>query len=136
MWQKVQRLCLVDVAIDSRRVINPFDRWGFTMAATDGWVLMPKKIGIWIVLGGFVFLGQQLWNASELKATISNEIAQLHRSDIEGRARGDDIRARLTQLERQRQDLTDRLIRIEEQQKNTVEILRDVRDDVRKQRAN
>jgi hypothetical protein len=112
------------------------DQWGLTMTATDGWVLMPKKIGIWIVLGGFAFLGQQLWNASELKATISNDLASLHRADIEGRARGDDIRNRLTQLERQRQDLTDRLIRIEEQQKSTVEILRDVRDDVRKQRAN
>lgn len=125
------------MAIDSRPMINPINEWGFTMvAATDGWLLMPKKIGIWIIIGGFAFLGQQIWNASELRATINSDLAQLHRADIESRARGDDIRNRLSQLERQRQDLTDRLIRIEEQQKNTVELLRDVRDDMRKQRAN
>ncbi len=94
----------------------------------EGVVIIPRRVGFWAVFGGFIFLAGQIWFFAETKATTSAEISSLQRADVEARARGDDIRRRLTDLENQR----DRITRVEEQLKVMLEMLREVREELRK----
>lgn len=94
----------------------------------EGVVVVPRTVGFWAVLGGVVFLAGQVWFFAETKATIQAEIVSLQRADLESKTRGDDIRRRLTDLENQR----DRITRVEEQLKVTIEMLREIREELRK----
>jgi hypothetical protein len=98
---------------------------------SDGWFVLPKKVGMFAIIGGVVYLIATVWTAAEMKADLRADIAALARSDVESRARGDDVRRRLGDLEKQRIDLSDRLTRIEEQNKISLDWLREIRADMK-----
>lgn len=109
---------------------------GAIMAKIDleGGFTVPRKLGTIVVAGGFMFLGQQLWAASELRATVLAKIDQLSRYDVESKGRGDELRGRVGRLEQQRADIDAKLARVEEQGKMTLDLLREMREDVRRGR--
>lgn len=94
----------------------------------EGVVIIPRKVGFWAILGGFVFLAGQIYIYAATTTAVDAQISSLQRADIEARARGDDIRRRLQDLESQR----DRITRVEEQLKVTIEMLREIREELRK----
>lgn len=94
----------------------------------EGVVIVPRRIGWAAVVGGFIFLAGQIWFFAETKASIQADIIGLQRADVEARSRGDDIRRRLQDLENQR----DRITRVEEQLKVMLDMLREVREELRK----
>lgn len=100
----------------------------------EGWFFLPKKIGWVAVVGGFLYLGQQVWETASYKTLMTSEIVALKKEDAEGRVRDDEMRRRLGDLERGRVDDGNRLIRVEEQQKVTIELLREIKEDLRKPR--
>ena len=94
----------------------------------SGVVVIPRTVGFWAVFGGVIFLAGQIWFFAETKANVQADIVSLQRADVETKTRGDDIRRRLTDLENQR----DRITRVEEQLKVTIEMLREIREELRK----
>jgi len=108
--------------------------WGRIMALIkdEGVIVLPRKIGLWLVLGGILYLGQQVWSEAAMRATVAGEITNLQRSDIESRQRGDDIRRRVTALEQTGSEINGRLIRVEERLAGAVDILRQIREDQQK----
>lgn len=111
-------------------------RWhgprGFEMVVRDqeGGAYIPKRIGWTAVVGGFMFLGTQIWMFAETRANVFNEISNLKTAQAESRARGDVIRQQVDELRRG----SDRITRVEEQIKVVSEMLREIRDDLRKAR--
>jgi uncharacterized membrane protein len=69
------------------------------------------------------------------RTAILAKLEALQNYDQEGRNRGDDIRRRLTDLESGRAATGDRLTRVEENLKLQTEMLREIRDELRKPTA-
>jgi hypothetical protein len=99
-----------------------------TIIPEDGGAYIPKRVGWGAIFAVVLFIVTQIVIYVQSTAATSAELAALQRNDIEARARGDDIRRRLQDLENQR----DRITRVEEQLKISVEMLREIRETLRK----
>jgi hypothetical protein len=94
----------------------------------EGVVIIPRKIGFWTLVGGVVYVIVNVSGFISMYYGTKGEILSLERTSLESKARGDDIRRRLEVLERDR----DRITRVEEQLKVTIEMLREIREEVRR----
>lgn len=101
----------------------------FSQLPEDGVLInVPRRIGWAAIIGGVMFFGGQIYFYAKSEANIYADITTLQRADVEARTRGDEIRRRLADLERN----NDRITRVEEQLKITLEMLREIREEIRK----
>lgn len=103
-----------------------------TAMPDDGVVIIPRKLGLVAVLGGFIFLGGQIYMYAADRTETKASIVALERQDAESRGRGDDVRRRLAELEANRNNLSDRLSRVEEKISTQTDLLREIRDELKK----
>jgi hypothetical protein len=96
----------------------------------EGVVIIPRKIGFLALLGGVLYLVANVATVYGAYIAVNADIAALHRVDADARLRGDDIRRRIEVLERDR----DRITRVEEQLKVMLEMLREVREELRRRK--
>jgi chromosome segregation ATPase len=98
----------------------------------DGVVIIPRRLGFWAMAGGVVYLLTTTAMGALTYSGIKSDIAALERQDAESRGRGDDVRRRLSELEANRNNLADRLTRVEERITTQTELLREIRDELKK----
>jgi chromosome segregation ATPase len=98
----------------------------------DGVVIIPRRLGFWALMGGVAYLVTTAAMFASTYSGIRADIAALERQDAESRGRGDDVRRRLSELETNRSNLADRLTRVEERITTQTELLREIRDELKK----
>lgn len=94
----------------------------------EGGITLPTKLGWTAVVGGFLFLGQQMYSEGQARTEIRRDIQELQRLQSESRERGNEIRRRLDTQDGYRIDLGNRLTRLEEQQRLSVQLLQEIRE--------
>ncbi|UHC14200.1 hypothetical protein LRS73_16620 [Methylobacterium currus] len=101
----------------------------------DGAVILPKRAPLWAVLGVAVTLGTQVATASVYVAKIEGRLDGFTESDARITKRSDErysaLVERIGSLERDRNDTSGRLIRLEEQLRMSVDLLREIRESMR-----
>ncbi|MGF3026499.1 hypothetical protein ACQVP2_27210 [Methylobacterium aquaticum] len=102
---------------------------------TEGTIILPKRAPLWVVLGVAVTLGSQIAIASSYVAKIEGRLDGFTESDNRITKRSDErysaVVDRLASLERDRNDTSGRLIRLEEQLRMSVDLLREIRESMR-----
>ncbi|KMO12053.1 hypothetical protein [Methylobacterium indicum] len=106
-----------------------------TAEPIEGAVILPKRAPLWAVLGVAVTLGSQIAIASGYVAKIEGRLDGFTESDNRITKRSDErysaIVDRLASLEKDRNDTSGRLIRLEEQLRMSVDLLREIRESMR-----
>jgi hypothetical protein len=102
-----------------------------TTMPEDGVVIIPANSAL-AVLGGVIFLGGQIFMYASDRIETKSAIAALERQDAESRGRGDDIRRRLANSKPTATTSSDRLSRVEEKISTQTELLREIRDELKK----
>lgn len=95
---------------------------------TEGYLVLPRKIGWAIVTGGILYAAGSGWAASGYVSRIEKlELtdARFERERSEHRA---DVERRLTRLEQNQ----DRITRLEEQVKISIEMLKEIKDELKR----
>jgi hypothetical protein len=87
---------------------------------TEGGLIIPRKIALGALVALVIGAVAQVASYVEAKTTTAAEIMALQKADVESRARGDDVRRRLAELESMRVAVA----RIEERQRSQDELLR------------
>ncbi|TGD94072.1 hypothetical protein [Methylobacterium nonmethylotrophicum] len=106
-----------------------------TAEPAEGAILLPKRASFWAAGALLMGLAGQLVWAGSYVAKIDARFDALGEKDMLLAKRGDDrfgqVNARLDSLERDRSDTAGRLIRLEEQVKLSVDLLREIRETMR-----
>jgi hypothetical protein len=89
---------------------------------SEGGVFIPRKLGWTAVVGGIMFLCTMIAGYADARVNLVRDIEALQKSDVESRARGDDIRAKIKSLEEMRFTV----IRMEERQRAQDDLLREI----------
>ena len=101
----------------------------------EGVILLPKRLPLLAVVGGLAFLGAQFVGAGVYMAKIDSRFEVLADSDSRITKRSDErysvVVERIASLERDRNDTSGRLIRLEEQLRMSVDLLREIRESMR-----
>ena len=111
-------------------LVNPWKGRGFTVTTIktdEGYIALPKRLGFIVSVGALLAAGMYI-------SDVRNQIGSLQTQQIESRLRGDQIRIQIAELQRDRSNLSERLTRLEEQSRASLEILRGLRDDVQELR--
>ena len=96
---------------------------------TEGGLIIPRKIALGALAALIIGACAQIASYVEAKTATAADIAALQRNDAESRMRGDELRARVKALE----TLPVSIATIAERQRAQDEVLREIRDLVRRQ---
>ncbi|QRE76474.1 hypothetical protein [Methylobacterium aquaticum] len=110
-----------------------------TAEPAEGAIILPKRAPLWAALGviGSLIVGgaTQLIGGASYVAKIDGRFESLAESDSRITKRSDERYAaivdRLASLEKDRNDTSGRLIRLEEQLRMSVDLLREIRESMR-----
>ncbi len=110
-----------------------------TAEPAEGTIILPKRAPLWAAVGvvGSLIVGgaTQLIGGASYVAKIDSRFEGLAENDARITKRSDERYAavvdRLASLERDRNDTSGRLIRLEEQLRMSVDLLREIRESMR-----
>lgn len=101
----------------------------------EGAIILPRRAPLWAALGVLAVLGTQIATASVYVAKVEGRLDGFSESDNRITRRSDEryssIVDRLASLEKDRNDTSGRLIRLEEQLRMSVDLLREIRESMR-----
>ena len=101
----------------------------------EGAIILPRRAPLWAVLGVAATLATQIATASVYVAKIEGRLDGFTESDNRITKRSDErysaVVERIGSLERDRNDTSGRLIRLEEQLRMSVDLLREIRESMR-----
>ena len=94
----------------------------------EGYLVLPRRIGWAIVAGGLLYAAGTGWAASGYVSRLEKLEQFDARFERERRERRADVDRRLARLEQSQ----DRITRLEEQVKISIEMLREIRDEMKR----